>query len=237
MLKSKSLPILAGAGALLAAGLLAAAPAEADITYQLTSCHISSPGSCSTAGTSYGTVTLTQNGANVDFDVALSGGSVFVETGAADDQLFKFNATGIVVGDIVNETTVPTLTPAVPLNGFTGAFNGDGTGNFSFGIACVTASQCNGASGANFSELTFTVNGATIAEVTPANTDPKNVNTIFVADILCGATSGCSGTGPVDVSVPTPLIGHGLLALLAVGGVLFGGRLLESLKKHQTQAA
>jgi len=33
-------------------------------------------------------------------------------------------------------------------------------------------------------------------------------------------------------SVPAPLIGHGLFLLLAVGGVLFGGKLLESRKKH-----
>jgi hypothetical protein len=33
-------------------------------------------------------------------------------------------------------------------------------------------------------------------------------------------------------AVPAPLIGHGLLVLLAVGGVLFGGKLLESHKKH-----
>jgi hypothetical protein len=32
--------------------------------------------------------------------------------------------------------------------------------------------------------------------------------------------------------VPSPLIGHGLLVLLAVGGVLFGGKLLENSKKQ-----
>jgi hypothetical protein len=37
--------------------------------------------------------------------------------------------------------------------------------------------------------------------------------------------------------VPAPLIGHGLLVLIAVGGVLFGGRFLESLKKRHFQAA
>jgi hypothetical protein len=33
------------------------------------------------------------------------------------------------------------------------------------------------------------------------------------------------------------LIGHGLLALLAIGGVLFGDRLVENLKKRHLQAA
>jgi len=37
--------------------------------------------------------------------------------------------------------------------------------------------------------------------------------------------------------VPAPLIGHGLLVLLAVGGVLFGGKFLESLKTRHSHAA
>jgi len=39
------------------------------------------------------------------------------------------------------------------------------------------------------------------------------------------------------VQVPAPMIGHGLFVLLAVGGVLFGGKLVESLKKHNLHAA
>jgi hypothetical protein len=37
--------------------------------------------------------------------------------------------------------------------------------------------------------------------------------------------------------VPAPLIGHGLLVLLAVGGVLFGGKILESLKTRHLHTA
>ena len=49
------------------------------------------------------------------------------------------------------------------------------------------------------------------------------------------------GTGP-DSTLPAvpataaPLIGHGLWVLLSVGGVLFGGKLVESLKKHHLRA-
>jgi hypothetical protein len=39
------------------------------------------------------------------------------------------------------------------------------------------------------------------------------------------------------VGGPAPLIGRGLLVLLAVGGALFGGKLLESLKKNHLPAA
>lgn len=46
------------------------------------------------------------------------------------------------------------------------------------------------------------------------------------------------GTGPdTFIAVPAPLIGHGLLALLAIGGVLFGGKLLQNFKKRSLQAA
>src|SRR5262245_40277371 len=48
-------------------------------------------------------------------------------------QLFKFNATGVVVGDI---TVVQTFAGQT-LQANTGAFNGDGTGPFSFGISCT----------------------------------------------------------------------------------------------------
>jgi hypothetical protein len=36
------------------------------------------------------------------------------------------------------------------------------------------------------------------------------------------------------ISVPSPLIGHGLLVLLAVGGVLFGGKLLERINRRSS---
>jgi len=55
----------------------------------------------------------------------------------------------------------------------------------------------------------------------------------------CSTTSDNVGATPftnVGLAVPAPVIGHGLLVLLAVGGVLFGGRLLEDLKKRHMQA-
>jgi hypothetical protein len=37
----------------------------------------------------------------------------------------------------------------------------------------------------------------------------------------------------LDVVVPAPLIGHGLPVLLAVGGLLFGAKLLEHSKRQR----
>src|SRR5215471_18528274 len=83
--------------------------AKAD-TFNLTSCHIST--GCPTAGTVFGTVALTQNGANVNFVVTLNNGSRFVETGAGGGALFVFN-------DAIAGSTITTIltSPTTPAGG------------------------------------------------------------------------------------------------------------------------
>jgi hypothetical protein len=196
--------------ATLGVALIATAiPAQA-VTFDLTSCHVD--GGCGTQ-TVFGTVVLMQDGANVNFAVLLAGGNRFVETGAADQQLFKFNgAAG--AANITNTTTLfPPNAVGGGLQGTAGAFNGDGTGNFGFGVACAIPANCNGGSTPVFTGLAFTVTNATIAQLTV----PNNLGNIFVADVLI-ASNGL--TGPVDVT------GAGVVAepttLLMVGTALVG---------------
>jgi len=199
---------------MLAVGLLlAAAPAQAD-TFSLTSDHCT--GGCGTPP--FGTVTVLQNGTTVDVTVSLAGTNQFVQTGAGDSMYFKFNGIGVALADITVNTPVGGSVLDAEQAAVPGGFNGDGTGDFTFGIDCDACS--NGAGGSALpvgSSIVFHVANATIADLTGSN----NKGNIFVADILSGTTGN---TGPVDVtetpSVPEPstlpLVAVGVLALFAI---------------------
>jgi hypothetical protein len=200
----KLFPIFAGAAALLVTSLPMAASA-APVVYLLTSDHCT--GGCGTPP--FGSVTLNQNGTTVDVTVDLFGTNAFVKTGAGDDQAFKFNATGVALGDITVDQTVAgqTLAPQ------TGVFNGDGGGLFSFGIECTTCGG--GASNAFTDNIVFHVADATIADLTA----PNNLGNVFVADII-GSTGN---TGLVDATTPLPPVKAPEPASLAMlGGALLG---------------
>ena len=183
MNKLKYLPIL-----FTIAIAVSSAPFARAISFDLTSDHVDGPGGAGTPP--FGTVTLTQTGADVDFNVTLAAGYKFVKTGSADFQYFKFNGTGVALGDIIN---INQNFAGFPLFAATGTFNGDGTGHFTFGI---TSNHGNGGVAPVYAgPILFSVANATIADLT----QPNNLGNVFVADIL--APNG--NTGPVDASAPS----------------------------------
>jgi len=198
---------------------VSSAPFARAISFDFTSDHVTGG-----AGTPpFGTVTLTQAGANVDFNVTLAAGYNFVLTGSADFQYFKFNGIGVAVGDIININQNFT---GFTLSAATGAFSGDGTGDFTFGI---TSNHGTGGSPPQFlGPISFSVANATIADLT----QPNNLGIVFVADIL--APNG--NTGPVDASTPNSAPDSGSTVMLlgtALGSVEILRRL--ALKKHSTK--
>jgi hypothetical protein len=75
--------------------------------------------------------------------------------------------------------------------------------------------------------------GATVNEVGPEG----NNGFMFDAGGTGNPATDNFYTGVSDVPVPAPLIGHGLLVLLAVGGVLFGAKLLERGRRRSLMGA
>jgi hypothetical protein len=78
-------------------------------------------------------------------------------------------------------------------------------------------------------------NGNGFADYTLNNVNfdalPDNTEVLFHA-VWSNASDGAESY--FLISVPSPLIGHGLLVLLAVGGVLFGGKLLERINRRSS---
>ena len=100
-------PRLSSVAAILAIGLLlAASSARADL-FNLTSDHCS--GGCGPQ-TSFGTVELTQVGANVNVTVSLLNGNQFIETGSGAMMNFLFDDAAITLTDSGGSFALPAAT-------------------------------------------------------------------------------------------------------------------------------
>lgn len=178
----------------------------------------------------YGTVTLTENGANVDVKVVLRSDMDFVNTGGPH-AVFSFNALNAVAGDVTN----------VMFNGSSSllySVTTDGTntpfGEFDLLIDCTSNDCKNGAPGKISDPLTFTLLNATAADFAVKSTGVSaSYQSYFAADVICSGSTlaGCNGnTGAIGVTgdgrVPpdeNPVPEPGTLALVGLALVAAGG--------------
>ena len=157
----------------------------------------------------YGTVTLTQSGANVNVSVSLASAFNFVDTGA--HEILSFDALNVATTDVSNITFANDLGDVfgVQANVTNAPF-----GSFSLGIVCVDSASnpcVNGASGGGYVDsLTFTVAGATLGDF-----DGR-----FAADIYGNGSTGVVGTGGQVTAVPEPQTYALMIAGLGVVGFM-----------------
>jgi hypothetical protein len=180
------------------------------------------------------TVNVTGSGPTLDITAHLATGWSFIQTG--NHQSFDFSLNGIpsVTGVINTATTTDAANWAfinssgTTVTGSATPFADDGLTIPPFGYALNHTTSGNNVDGNN---LEFTISASGLTQNSFNFLLGGNPAAVFAADVL----SPNGNTGVIDfglAAVPAPLIGHGLLVMLAVGGVLFGGKLLERSKQR-----
>jgi hypothetical protein len=157
----------------------------------------------------YGTVTLTQNGLNVDFQIDLRGDMNFLTTGGHN--VFAFNGTDVALGDIVNIHDASTQTFNAVVPGTNPPF-----GSFGFGIVCATGCSNGGSEGGYPDPLTFTVLNANVADLLGLSSGGSLGKAYFAADVI--NANGNTGAVGVTTAVPEPETYALMLAGLGVMG-------------------
>jgi hypothetical protein len=240
MLKSKSFPILASA--LLATCLLGTAAHAGVFTF-------SGSGSSSDGPISGTAVITTLNGS---LSVMLTSNTLAHSQGQAlSDISFVLSNTPGTLGAFTQSGQLADVTPPNTITDRTGSGStspAHWAGSNPSDSMIVLATAGPGAPGGHVEDMI--IPGLDPGGVTNGfdNFNPYIHGTGTFTLVASGVTAnttvgdvilsfGTSGSDEHTLPIPAPLIGHGLLVLLAVGGVLFGGKLVEKVKARDLRAA
>ena len=186
-------------------------------TAKASSFTLNCPQGGGTCNGNFGTVTLTQNGSNVDVSVTLFSPADFVTTGS--HHAFAFNITG---------------SPAISVSGLTsgytagGASSNPGYGNYGYTIDCTGCGS--GGSGPIGSSLSFTVakSGGGTLLVTDFATNSGGYS--FSADILLnGATGVVASDGDPQKAPTTPEPTSAALVVSGLCGVAWFAKIRQAI--------
>ncbi len=194
-------------------------------------CPIVGGSACASSPGSYGTITFTNDGTNtVDIGVNVAGSGGSIQYIALNYNEAKFNSSSMFTATINGSSVdVGNSENGITLNG-----SGNYSGKFDLQIPPNgTITQ----DGNNFT-IVLSAAGLTAADLVGLlDTSGKFDAAVHLQD--CGPNNGTCQPGQtgnnslvVGELVPAPVIGHGLFVLLAIGGVVFGGKLLERAKRH-----
>jgi protein with PEP-CTERM/exosortase system signal len=201
----KKLLLLTAAVSFMAAGTANAST----IVYNLTSDHCT--GGCLTGQTNGGTITITDTAGGISFNVTLSDGNEFVNTGFP--LTFGFNLDGITqitYGGLNTGWLIPDVVPVNKQNA--GTYHMDGLGDFEYGVLW----SLQGGGNATPGPLTFTI---IASGLTTSSLQANALGQFFAVDILSGTTGN---TGLLDASLARVPDGGSTIVLLGSALMAFG---------------
>jgi hypothetical protein len=203
------------AAAAVAAVAMAGAPCAHASSYPLTTCDLST--GCGAAGTTYGSVAVTNITGGVQVTLTLTAGDVFNFGGAGQPLMFELSGAGTITN--ISDP----LDANVSFAAKSGTMMDDGTGTWTNWIQCKSGCG-NGTNNAIPAALTFDVMGSgfSFALNTPAG---SNAPMYFGTDIGIPTSPGAKTyyTGDVGATTVVPLPPSAALfgsALLLVGLLL-----------------
>jgi PEP-CTERM motif len=202
----KKLKLSTCAAVAAAALTLGASSAAQAVVYNLNVDHCT--GGCATGSPPFATVTVLQNGANLDFTVQLLDSLVFQKSTAFDAFAFSFSDKVATVTSIVDNG--PGTFTSSPV-----ATGQDGFGTFKQGIQ-------NTATGGT--TLSFTVLAETIGNLAVSTIPPGDTIALFAADVAGGGGTGNTGNIGGGVVAGVPELSTWGMMLIGFAGLGFAFR-------------